>query len=266
MSIKVGKCGELIPKDMRSTISNRYHKITKAINQEFWNSSSDTLHSFYVGSYGRGTAISTSDIDMLVEIPETEFKRYDLQKGNGQSRFLQAVKNAIIGAYPRSDVHADGQVVVIDFKDDIKFEVVPAFRNEDWWGNVTYTYPDTNMGGNWKSTNPKAEQQAIKEKDKNSGGLLVDTCKHIRFVRDNYYTSYHLSGILIDAFVYDAIQDWHYTREGEQHFDSGITYEEALLNYYNKYPVPVIWAPGSKMPIDISKGWDILGKILNRMV
>lgn len=266
MSIKISRCVDIISKDERATISNRYHKITKAINQEFWNSSSDTLHSIYVGSYGRGTAISSSDIDMLVEIPEREFKRYDFQKGNGQSRFLQAVKNAIVGAFPHSDIHADGQVVVIDFKDAIKFEVVPAFRNEDWLGNVTYTYPDSNMGGNWKSTNPKAEQEAINEKDKNSGGLLKDTCKVIRFVRDNYYTSYHLSGILIDAFAYDAIQGWYYLSKGEQSFDSGITYEQALLNYYNKYPIPVIFAPGSKMLIDISKGWDVLGKILKRMV
>lgn len=57
MSIKFGKRGELISKDMRTTISYRYHKITKAINLEFWGSSSDTLHSLYVGSYGRGTAI-----------------------------------------------------------------------------------------------------------------------------------------------------------------------------------------------------------------
>lgn len=266
MAIKVGRCVDLISQEERNTISKRYHRITKAINQEFWNSSSDTTHSIYVGSYGRGTAISTSDIDMLVEIPESEFKRFDLQKGNCQSRFLQAVRNAIIEAYPRSEVHADGQVVVIDFKDGMKFEVVPAFRNEDWFGNVTYTYPDTNMGGNWKSTNPKAEQQALNEKDKISGGLLKDTCKTIRFVRDTYYTSSHLSGILIDAFVYDAIQGWHYTREGEQHFNNGVTYEEVLLDYYKKYPVPILFAPGSKMPIDTTKGWDILGKVLNRMV
>ena len=108
MSIKVGRRGELISKEDRTTISNRYHRITKAINQEFWNSTSDKLHSFYVGSYGRGTAISTSDIDMLVEIPKHEFERYDLQKGNGQSRFLQAVKMAIAEVYSRSEVHADG--------------------------------------------------------------------------------------------------------------------------------------------------------------
>ena len=58
----VTKHGEKITLDQRSTISMRYKRITKAINEEFWNSTSETAHSMYVGSYGRGTAIDTSDI------------------------------------------------------------------------------------------------------------------------------------------------------------------------------------------------------------
>ena len=30
-------------------------------------------------------------------------------------------------------------------------------------------------------------------------GLLYDTCKHIRYIRDNSFSSYHLSGIVIDS-------------------------------------------------------------------
>ena len=56
--------GEIISSEQRKTISDRYKRITKAINREFWNTDSDTAHSFYVGSYGRGTAVDTSDIDM----------------------------------------------------------------------------------------------------------------------------------------------------------------------------------------------------------
>ena len=37
----------------------RYKEITKAVNRTFWNSESETDHSRYVGSYGRGTAINT---------------------------------------------------------------------------------------------------------------------------------------------------------------------------------------------------------------
>ena len=46
-----------------SAVRNRYHAITRRINVDFWGTSSDTDHSWYAGSYGRGTAISTSDHD-----------------------------------------------------------------------------------------------------------------------------------------------------------------------------------------------------------
>lgn len=72
---------------------------------------SETLHSLYVGSYGRGTAIDDSDIDILIELPEVEYNRFDAVWGNGQSRLLQAVRSAILESYPRSDVRADGRVV-----------------------------------------------------------------------------------------------------------------------------------------------------------
>lgn len=49
--------------DTVSTIQYRYHQITKRINLDYRNSSSETAYSLYVGSYGRGTEIWTSDID-----------------------------------------------------------------------------------------------------------------------------------------------------------------------------------------------------------
>ena len=117
MSSPVLKRGEIISQDIRDTISKRYRTVTRAINKEFWNSQSDTQHSLYVGSYGRGTVIDTSDLDILVELPQRNFNQYDSIKGNGQSRLLQAVRNAILVSYPRSDVRADGQVVKISFND-----------------------------------------------------------------------------------------------------------------------------------------------------
>ena len=43
--------------DVVSKVRLRYKSITKRINEEYWNSSSETNHSLYVGSYGRGTDI-----------------------------------------------------------------------------------------------------------------------------------------------------------------------------------------------------------------
>lgn len=265
MGNRVLKHGEIIPQNIRSLISLRYHTVTKAINNEFWNSTSDTLHSLYVGSYGRNTAIDTSDIDILVELPSNLFDRYNNLSGNSQSRLLQAVRNAILNAYPRSDVRADGQVVKIAFSDGMDFEIVPAFKS--WDGS--YRYPDTNTGGSWKSTNPKAEQDAMAQKNKSSNGLLYDTCKHIRYIRDNSFSSYHLSGIVIDSFVYEAIGDWRWLNSGESSSQPSGTYEQVLLDYYNQHGI--CWglsinAPGSNDTVSTSSSYECLGKVLRNMV
>ena len=263
----VKKRGEIISAEQRSLVSQRYRRITRAVNSEFWDSASETAHSLYVGSYGRGTAVDTSDIDMLVELPREEYNRYDALKGNGQSRLLQALKNAIMQTYPKSNIRGDGQVVVIDFTDGIRFEVLPAFRQIDWWGNWNgkYDYPDSNMGGNWLTTAPQVEQQAMKERNIASNGLLFDTCKHMRGIRDNYFKSYHLPGIVIDSFVYHYIADWHWLRNGEQGSNQPIgTYEKKL---YNSCPYWAfnLTAPGSGVKVDTFGCVDVLNKVLKYM-
>lgn len=270
MSDLVLKHGEIITGDIRSTISQRYHTITKVINKEFWNRTSDTANSLYVGSYGRGTAVDTSDLDILVCLPESEYNQHDIMKVNGQSRLLQSVRNAILRSYPRSDVRADGQVVKINFADGMKFEILPAFKEFDGDGNWkgTYKYPDTNMGGNWKSTNPKAEQDAMKSKNRTSNGLLFDTCKHIRSVRDGHFSSYHLSGIVIDSFVYKAIGNWKWSEPGSSSSSPSGTFEQSLLDYYNNH---IAWgspikAPGSNDSVSTDTSIECLKKVLDYIV
>ena len=275
MSSPVTQNNHPIDKDTRSRISTRYKRITKAVNSEFWSSSSEVEHSRYVGSYGRGTAINTSDLDVLIELPDDEYDHFTSLTGNGQSRLLQAVKNAILETYPNTDIKGDGQVVVVNFSDGMKFEILPAFRDVNIWTGKCeiYKYPDTHMGGNWMTTNPLAEQNAMDEKDamEHSNGLLKDTCKHIRYVKSDSFSSYHLSGILIDSFVYNAMGYWHWPRKGEQGGNNDKTYEQVLLDFYNdNFPyssqiTPVIFAPGSGMRVGVDD-WDVLGKVLKKMV
>lgn len=263
----VKKRGEVISLEQRSLVAQRYKRITRAVNIEFWNSTSEVAHSLYVGSYGRGTAINTSDIDILIELPKEEYNRYDSLKGNGQSRLLQALKNAILQTYPKSNICGDGQVVVIDFSDGMKFEVLPAFQQLDWWGNWNgkYDYPDSNMGGNWLTTNPKIEQQAMKKRNMESNGLLFDTCKHMREIRDNHFKSYNLPGIVIDSFVYHNIADWHWLREGEDSNNHPIgTYENRLYNSCPSWAF-TLTAPGSGMLVNTSDCVETLNKVLYYM-
>lgn len=278
MSLYVEKGRHIIDQETRGVISARYKEITRAVNRSFWNSGSDTEHSIYVGSYGRGTAIKTSDLDIIVELPDHEYSRFTNINGNGPSRLLQAVKNAILIRYPRTNIRGDGQVVVVDFTDGIRFEVLPAFRKITFaWAawDGSYIYPDTHMGGNWLSTNPKAEQEAMRNKNSyyETNGLLFDTCKHIRFLHDEFFSSYHLSGIIIDSFVYGSIHNWRWLRENDEAsgHQSG-AYEQHLLDSYNTlswYSLsepPILFAPGSNMRVETNDDWKVLGKVLGKMV
>lgn len=264
MPLYIQKRGEIIPQDTRNKISIRYHAVTKAINREFRSLIDDKTYSLYVGSYGRGTAIKTSDLDILVELPATEYNKYDAAKGNGQSRLLQAVRNALQTTYPKSKISADGQIVKIDFSDNILFEILPAFKNNDG----TYVYADTNYGGRWLSTNPKAEQNAMYLKNRVSNGLLFDTCKHIRSIRDSHFPNDHLAGIVIDSFVYSAINYWHWCAPGEYSPHPLGTYENHLYQQFKSLSSSIfnnMYAPGSNQLVDFSDSFDCLNKVLYSM-
>jgi hypothetical protein len=62
-------CGKLQVQD-GGTISYRYKEITKRLNTDYWETTSDTSLSLYAGSYGRGTAIDGfSDLDVIFQLP-----------------------------------------------------------------------------------------------------------------------------------------------------------------------------------------------------
>lgn len=101
--------------DNLSRIRNRYHSIAKRINIDYWETSSDSAHSLYVGSYGRDTEIFTSDIDMLVQLPYSTYEKFNAYSTNGQSALLQEVKKVIEKTYSITKLKADGQIISIPF-------------------------------------------------------------------------------------------------------------------------------------------------------
>ncbi len=202
-----------IKTDDIDNIRNRYHQITRRINLDFWDTFSDTSHSLYVGSYGRDTEIWTSDIDIIVELPSSMYYTYNNYSYNGQSALLQKVKNCLQNTYSTSDISGDGQVIVINFSDGITFEIVPAFLRDD----NSYIYADTNNGGSWKITNPKAEIRAIKEMNENTNGNLKNLCRMIRAWKEK--CSVNMPGILIDTLAYNFISAWKYSDKSFFYYD-----------------------------------------------
>lgn len=179
-------------------INVKYYRICKKLNEFYYDSDSEIQNSKKVGSIGRGTAIKgISDLDMLYEIPESTFTKYNAYESQGQSQLLQEVKNVLIETYPTSDIKGDGQVVVIEFITQ-HVEVLPAF----YVGDSTYKFPDTKEGGLWRNTKPDLEISAINQLNENNG-ILISLCKMMRLWRNE--SGVNINGLLIDTFAYNFL-------------------------------------------------------------
>ena len=200
--------------DNRSRIGDRYQLITRRLNLDFWGQDSKTNHSFYVGSYGRGTAIrGFSDLDMIFQLPYQDYQRYHVYSGNGQSAMLQDVRRSLQKTYPNTYIGGDGQVVKISFTDGIDFEIVPAFWNKD----ESYTFPDSNAGGRWKVTNPKPEIAAAASADAECNGNLKQLCRMARSWKDKWNVP--IGGLLIDTLAYRFIRAWEHRDKSFLYYD-----------------------------------------------
>lgn len=206
-------CDKIKVQDLDS-IRNRYKRITKQLNKDFWKTDSDTAHSIYAGSYGRGTAVDkTSDVDMIFWLPGSDYKKYDEYKGNGQSAMLADVRTSMKKTYSTSDIAADGQVVVVNFDDGRKFEVLPAFELQD----AGFRHPDSNNGGSWRDTYPRAEIDEMISMDNSCNGNLRNLCKMVRAWKTKWDVP--VSGLLIDTLAYYFIRDYAHKDKSYLYYD-----------------------------------------------
>ena len=99
------------------------------------------------------------------------------------------------------------------FQDGINFEVLPTFLNTDG----SYTYPNSNNGGSWKKTDPKAEINAIKEMNDKCNGNLKPLCRMMRAWKNK--CGVDISGILIDILAHRFIASWKERDKSYMYYD-----------------------------------------------
>lgn len=185
----------------KEEISTKYNSITKRLNDSFHGVDSETLNSLQVGSYGRKTAVNgISDLDMIFELSDDTFKKYDDYETNGQSALLQDVKKEIKKTYSTTDVRGDGQVVVVNFTNYV-VEVCPVFIQSDG----TYKFPDSNNNGSWKKTNPRPEIKEINDYNATTNGNLKNLSKICRAWKNK--CGVKIGGLLIDTLCYEFLKN-----------------------------------------------------------
>jgi hypothetical protein len=208
-------CNSLrISSDKRSSVAYRTGRIVGRLNSDLRGLNSDAAYRFYVGSYGRGTAIpSVSDVDLLYELPYALYARFHGHAGNGQSALLALIKNTIRKTYNVSDMAGDGQVVVINFTDGVRFEILPAFVNTDG----SYTFADSNNGGSWRICKPQQEMEAFSARNVACNYNLVELSRMVRAWRDTNNLS--MSGMLIDTLAYQFLATCAYRDKSYVYYD-----------------------------------------------
>lgn len=192
-----------IIEDKATTISSRYARITKALNQYFRETESTTANSLQVGSYGRYSGIKgISDLDMLYIIPNSKWNDYN--KSGGQTKLLQDTKKAIEKTYSASDIKVDRCVVTVTFSDSTHIDVQPVFEVED----QDYKYPDTYGDGSWKITKPRKEMDAMLEAEPNKNKNIRRLCKMARSWKNKCGVC--MGGLLIDTLAYNFLNSTTY--------------------------------------------------------
>ena len=172
-------------------------EITKKLNRTYYDSDSDSEHIHIVGSIGRGTAVNgVSDVDIIFDLPPNVYSKFDAYSTNGQSALLQEIKEVILERYPNTAMRGDGQVVVIEFN-KYTIELVPGFLQSD----RSFKYPDTEDGGSWKKTDPFPEQEASREKSKETDDNFTHMCNMLRAWKNNIGLVF--GGLLIDTLVFN---------------------------------------------------------------
>jgi hypothetical protein len=237
-----------ITEDKATSISNRYGKITKAMNKYFRDTESTTANSLQVGSYGRYSGIKgISDLDMLYFVPDSKWNIYN--KSGGQTKLLEDTKEAIGKTYQDSDIKVDRCVVTVSFSDGSHIDVQPVFEIDD----QDYKYPDTYNGGSWKITKPRKEMDAMTEAEPNKNKNLRRLCKMARSWKNKHGVC--MGGLLIDTLAYNFLNSTIY-------FDtkSFVYYDEMSRDFFKYlYDQPKdqkeYGALGSKQRVKVQKSF-----------
>lgn len=231
-------------------ISARYGEITRALNQKYRDSESKINNTMQVGSYGRYTGINgISDLDMIYMLPSSEWSRF---KDGRQSALLQEVKKAIEVRYPKTNMRGDGQVVVVSFSNHV-VEILPVFELEDG----SFKYPDTNDGGSWKITKPRAEIKAMKDLNDEKNRNLRRLCKMTRAWKNKH--GVNMSGMLIDTLAYNFLNTTDY------YDDKSYTYYDFMVRDFFEYlsnesNQSYYLAPGSNQQVHVKKRFQAKAK------
>lgn len=235
-----------LTRSQRDDAMTKKDSVGRCLHAKYYQGAYDPANVVVVGSYGKNTAVSPpSDIDMLYLLPSSEYYRIDQVFGNGQSQLLQEVKRALADSFPRTFLHADGQVVIAPFV-SFAVEVVPAFRCVDG----TFITCHTADGGSWRSSNPQAEYRVLADLD----SVYENKATHLTKMLKGWkrICNVPLKSIVLEIAACSFVRQWPHNQQSIFWYDWMVRDFFAFLCQYKNGTLQI---PGLQETLNLGDQW-----------
>lgn len=187
----------------REYIMDCFHNIARRINLTYWYTNSDTRNTHFIGSYGRGTAITgVANINIMVVLPDRIYKRFAVMGEKAPINVIKNVRETVADAYPLASIQNDCHLMVPAIY-DIKFEVIPAFVHKK-----AFMHPDPKDPQGWKIFNPLREIEVVEQYNFKYQGKI----KHLGRIMRAWKAHQHvpISGMLLDTMILSFMDEWEW--------------------------------------------------------
>lgn len=189
----------------------KYKGVVACLNAAYWGHNSQTLNSFFIGSWAKQTSIRPPrDVDLYFLLPYAVYKRFEAYGAcaNKQSALLQEVKSKLLATYPRSLIKGDGPVVIAGF-DSYNVEIVPAFAFDH--AERSYYVCNTNNGGSYKKTMPQQEVDAINAADSRNNSNVRRLVRMLKCWQ--MWCSVPMKSFHLELLAVEFLDQWAYRQQ-----------------------------------------------------
>jgi len=225
---------------------SRRESVVKAMNGNYWNSSSSTANSKFVGSWGKLTRVRPPrDVDVLFTLPKSAYDRFQGRTGNKQSQLLQEIKGVLAKSFPSTDLKGDGPVVKVPFT-SYDVELVPAFEltGGGYWVCMT------DGGGYYKKADYDAEHTTIKDSHEKSKEKTRELIRMMK--RWQAYCTVPLKSFWIELLAVEFLSTWEHREKSREYYDFMV---RDFLKFMEGKANGNVYAPGTYETMFLGNAW-----------
>lgn len=226
--------------------ATKRESVVRALNLSYWNSSSGTTNSKFVGSWAKSTRIRPPrDVDVLFELPASVHTRFEGRVGNRQSQLLQEVRNVLGASFPRTAIRGDGPVVLVPFT-TYCVELIPAFRRN----GGGYLVCMTTSNGWYKHEDYDAQITSMSQSNSGSNGNTRDLVRMMKAWQS--HCSVPLKSFYIELLAIDFMKTWGSRGRPKEWYDYMCRdFFQYIYGRQNSY----VYAPGTGESLYLGSAW-----------